>query len=276
MERAAREVEVQNGRCGARSATLVGAAAGGARRGPLRPRQREQPPQRPEPVRGGGAPAWRARHPAHRPPDRRGGSSRHPHRPPPLRHRDARWRDGCRAQSQWLHDGAGDGRPADRALRCQHGRWCGPGGRGRATRIAVAAVVSRGGRPDLAGVALPRVRTPTLLIVGGDDTAGDRNEPRRHGADERVRWSWRSSPARRTSSRSRGHWRGWRSWLATGSCGTSRPRADRSAGGAAVRSRLPAGPRAGVCAAVTSQMLSARSILARRSGSVTVSARASG
>jgi pimeloyl-ACP methyl ester carboxylesterase len=33
----------------------------------------------------------------------------------------------------------------------------------------VAAVVSRGGRPDLAGAALPTVRTPTLLIVGGDD-----------------------------------------------------------------------------------------------------------
>jgi putative phosphoribosyl transferase len=31
------------------------------------------------------------------------------------------------------------------------------------------AVVSRGGRPDLAGDALPRVRAPTLLIVGGDD-----------------------------------------------------------------------------------------------------------
>jgi dienelactone hydrolase len=33
----------------------------------------------------------------------------------------------------------------------------------------VGAVVSRGGRPDLAGSALPRVRAPTLLIVGGDD-----------------------------------------------------------------------------------------------------------
>ncbi|HVK17592.1 MAG TPA: dienelactone hydrolase family protein [Fimbriiglobus sp.] len=32
-----------------------------------------------------------------------------------------------------------------------------------------AAVVSRGGRPDLAGDALPRVTAPTLLIVGGDD-----------------------------------------------------------------------------------------------------------
>ena len=34
---------------------------------------------------------------------------------------------------------------------------------------AVAAIVSRGGRPDLAGSALPRVRAPTLLIVGGLD-----------------------------------------------------------------------------------------------------------
>ncbi|MCI0569413.1 MAG: dienelactone hydrolase family protein [Myxococcaceae bacterium] len=34
----------------------------------------------------------------------------------------------------------------------------------------VFAVVSRGGRPDLAGDALPLVRAPTLLIVGGDDT----------------------------------------------------------------------------------------------------------
>jgi dienelactone hydrolase len=33
----------------------------------------------------------------------------------------------------------------------------------------VGAVVSRGGRPDLAGDALPRVQAPTLLIVGGND-----------------------------------------------------------------------------------------------------------
>ena len=33
----------------------------------------------------------------------------------------------------------------------------------------VTAVVSRGGRPDLAGDSLPRVTAPTLLIVGGDD-----------------------------------------------------------------------------------------------------------
>jgi len=34
---------------------------------------------------------------------------------------------------------------------------------------SVAAVVSRGGRPDLARNALPRVKAPTLLIVGGND-----------------------------------------------------------------------------------------------------------
>ena len=34
---------------------------------------------------------------------------------------------------------------------------------------AVRAVVSRGGRPDLADGALPRVLAPTRLIVGGDD-----------------------------------------------------------------------------------------------------------
>lgn len=33
----------------------------------------------------------------------------------------------------------------------------------------VSAVVSRGGRPDLAGEALDRIGTPTLLIVGGAD-----------------------------------------------------------------------------------------------------------
>ena len=33
----------------------------------------------------------------------------------------------------------------------------------------VRAVVSRGGRPDLAGARLPSVKSPTLLIVGGAD-----------------------------------------------------------------------------------------------------------
>lgn len=41
---------------------------------------------------------------------------------------------------------------------------------------SIAAVVSRGGRPDLAMKALPEVRSPTLLIVGGlDDEVIDLN-----------------------------------------------------------------------------------------------------
>jgi putative phosphoribosyl transferase len=35
----------------------------------------------------------------------------------------------------------------------------------------ISAVVSRGGRPDLAGEALDRVNAPTLLIVGGNDSS---------------------------------------------------------------------------------------------------------
>lgn len=34
---------------------------------------------------------------------------------------------------------------------------------------AIRAIVSRGGRPDLAGPTLPKVQAPTLLIVGGHD-----------------------------------------------------------------------------------------------------------
>jgi putative phosphoribosyl transferase len=34
----------------------------------------------------------------------------------------------------------------------------------------IGAVVSRGGRPDLAGDALAKVKAPTLLIVGGEDS----------------------------------------------------------------------------------------------------------
>ena len=33
----------------------------------------------------------------------------------------------------------------------------------------MAAVVSRGGRPDLANDYLPQVKSPTLLLVGGSD-----------------------------------------------------------------------------------------------------------
>ena len=58
---------------------------------------------------------------------------------------------------------------------------------GAATLVAAAElsgdvgpIVSRGGRPDLARDALPRVRAPTLLIVGGeDDMVIDLNEQAR-------------------------------------------------------------------------------------------------
>jgi putative phosphoribosyl transferase len=40
-----------------------------------------------------------------------------------------------------------------------------------ADETRVAAVVSRGGRPDLAAARLAQVRTPTLLLVGGRDQA---------------------------------------------------------------------------------------------------------
>ena len=44
-------------------------------------------------------------------------------------------------------------------------------------REDIGAVVSRGGRPDLAGAALERVAAPTLLIVGGaDDGVIDLNQ----------------------------------------------------------------------------------------------------
>ncbi|HYZ34613.1 MAG TPA: dienelactone hydrolase family protein [Crenalkalicoccus sp.] len=66
-----------------------------------------------------------------------------------------------------------DGNPGTRELRI--GYFGASTGAGAALVAAaerpevVGAVVSRGGRPDLAGPALARVRAPTLLIVGGND-----------------------------------------------------------------------------------------------------------
>lgn len=64
---------------------------------------------------------------------------------------------------------------ADSALRAPIGLFGASTGAGAALVAAaqrpkaVRAVVSRGGRPDLAGTALEGVQAPTLLIVGGDD-----------------------------------------------------------------------------------------------------------
>ena len=52
--------------------------------------------------------------------------------------------------------GASTGAAAALVAAAEHPQW-------------IEAVVSRGGRPDLAGSALRRVHAPTLLIVGGND-----------------------------------------------------------------------------------------------------------
>jgi putative phosphoribosyl transferase len=70
--------------------------------------------------------------------------------------------------TNWLGDD-----PATRALSVGYFGASTGGGAALVAAAAkperVGAVVSRGGRPDLAGDALPRVRAPTLLIVGGRD-----------------------------------------------------------------------------------------------------------
>ena len=74
------------------------------------------------------------------------------------------------AATRWLAD-----RPATRA--CRLGYFGASTGAGAALWAAaepgtpVCAVVSRGGRPDLAGPRLASVRAPTLLIVGSADYA---------------------------------------------------------------------------------------------------------
>lgn len=91
---------------------------------------------------------------------------------------------------------------------------------------SVVAVVSRGGRPDLAADHLARVTAPTLLVVGGRDALVlDLN--RRARSLLRCEAGWPSWTAPRTSSRSRAPWRRWRSSPPPGSpgiSGVSRPR----------------------------------------------------
>jgi putative phosphoribosyl transferase len=76
--------------------------------------------------------------------------------------------DRLQAATDWLTN-----QPETRGLRLGYfGASTGAGAALLAAARApdsVGAVVSRGGRPDLARDALPRVTAPTLLIVGGDD-----------------------------------------------------------------------------------------------------------
>ena len=78
----------------------------------------------------------------------------------------------------------------------------------------VGAVVSRGGRPDLAAGRLPEVRAPVLLIVGGDDQIvlelnreAQRTAPSTLGAGGGAR---RHPPVRGARSARRGIAVGWR------------------------------------------------------------------
>ena len=108
----------------------------------------------------------------------------------------------------------------------------------------IAAVVSRGGRPDLARPRLAAVTAPTLLIVGGrDEVVLDLNRrPRRSYA---ARTAWPSCPAPPTCSKSRAPSTPPPGWPGTGSSATSRP-SPASKGGT---DRGPAPIQAAACTA---------------------------
>jgi len=72
----------------------------------------------------------------------------------------------------------------------------------------IAAVVSRGGRPDIAGASLAKVTAPTLLIVGGRDMMV--LELNRHAQQARaLRNPRRDRPAPATCSRNQGPSTSW-------------------------------------------------------------------
>jgi len=80
-------------------------------------------------------------------------------------------------------------------------------------------MVSRGGRPDLAGDALPKVKAPTVLIVGGEDqTVIELNEGTRK-CDAKC--NWRLSRARHIFLRNQADSSESPSWRVIGSLTTS-------------------------------------------------------
>jgi putative phosphoribosyl transferase len=75
--------------------------------------------------------------------------------------------DRLRAAADWVRSGVG-------TRHLAVGYFGASTGAGAALMAAaddpgITSIVSRGGRPDLAGAALARVAAPTLLIVGGND-----------------------------------------------------------------------------------------------------------
>src|SRR5215218_9067623 len=84
----------------------------------------------------------------------------------------------------------------------------------------IRAVVSRGGRPDLAPEALPRMEAATLLIVGGEDhQVIELNERALRAL--RSEEATRDRARRHTCSRCRARSSAWRTWPETGSLNTS-------------------------------------------------------
>ena len=84
---------------------------------------------------------------------------------------------GSLAASAWLRERSDVGQPAARLLRREHRSRGRTDARPLSWATQVGAVVSRGGRPDLAR-GLSAVRAPTLLIVGGRRPSGARAQPR--------------------------------------------------------------------------------------------------
>ena len=186
------------------------------RAGRLRPRQREQSPQSAQPLRGGCLELSRARHPPLRlcsPPTRSSTVQRSS--------TSSSWPSGWGWSPTWL-----EGQPEAKGLRI--GYFGASTGAGAALWAAaepnssIAAVVSRGGRPDLAASKLDQVRAATLLVVGGhDEVVLELN--RQAQSDYVVRASWRWCPAPPISSRSLEPWRRCLAWRVTGSFPIWRP-----------------------------------------------------
>ena len=186
------------GAAGRRSRSLPAAAAGP---GPLRPRLGQQPPQPAQPRRGRACCSERGLATLlidllTADEERIDAAHRH------LRFDIAPSRAAAGRRPRLAGGAAGHRRPRHGALRRQHRRRGGAGG-GGGSAGAVRAVVSRGGRPDLAGPALAAGPRPHAVDRRRRRRPRHRHEPRRDGADDVDGASWRSCPAPPTCSRSR-------------------------------------------------------------------------
>ena len=146
------------------------------------------------------------------------------------------------AATRWLRSSRGHRPPAI-------GYFGASTGGGAALRAAaapgneVAAVVSRGGRPDLAGTRLASVRCPTLLIVGGADI--EVIELNRNAAALlRCPWHLAIVPGATHLFEEPGRWPRWTGWPRRGSNGTSCPRVRREPSPVRARCPIPERPAA--------------------------------